>query len=314
LPVIEALAAGHLHLRRSDGLLIVVKPEGEGFAATDAATGAALGTVAQAETERVRVNNRVRNAAASALSRLRLVSPDAAVRLAAAQEAVRYASAENLPALRTALARESDATVRNAMTFALHAAHLAAGTPEERAEAINALAGSLEPEVRALLGRLAGDANAEPAVREAAAEALAASESKMRMLEYALNLFQGISLGSILLLAAIGLAITFGVMGVINMAHGEMIMIGAYSAYVVQELFRSFLPAGALDLYLVAALPVAFLVAGAVGVAIERGVIRFLYGRPLETLLATWGISLILQQIVRSIFGAPNKQVANPSW
>src|SRR5690606_25406971 len=123
-----------------------------------------------------------------------------------------------------------------------------------------------------------------------------------------------VSLGSILLLAAIGLAITFGVMGVINMAHGEMIMVGAYAAFVVQELFRAFLPAGLFDFYLLAAIPVGFLAAGALGVALERGVIRWLYGRPLETLLATWGISLILQQLVRTVFGAPNKEVANPSW
>jgi len=121
-------------------------------------------------------------------------------------------------------------------------------------------------------------------------------------------------LGSVLLLAAIGLAITFGVMGVINMAHGEMIMLGAYTAYVCQELFRAFLPLDWIDGYLLAAVPVAFLVAGAVGVALERSVIRFLYGRPLETLLATWGVSLVLQQAVRSIFGSPNKEVSNPSW
>ncbi|MGO8867216.1 MAG: urea ABC transporter permease subunit UrtB [Alphaproteobacteria bacterium] len=117
-----------------------------------------------------------------------------------------------------------------------------------------------------------------------------------------------------LLLAAIGLAITFGLMGVINMAHGEMIMLGAYSAYVVQQAFRAFLPPGMFGYYLIVSIPVAFLAAGAMGVALERGIIRFLYGRPLETMLATWGISLILQQLVRSVFGAPNKEVSNPEW
>ena len=133
-------------------------------------------------------------------------------------------------------------------------------------------------------------------------------------LNLATDLYQGISLGSILLLAAIGLAITFGVMGVINMAHGEMIMLGAYTTFVVQELFRAFLPAAWFDGYLVAAVPAAFLVAGAVGIAIERSLIRFLYDRPLETLLATWGVSLVLQQTVRTIFGAPNRAVTNPAW
>jgi len=131
---------------------------------------------------------------------------------------------------------------------------------------------------------------------------------------FAENLFQGLSLGSVLLLAAIGLAITFGVMGVINMAHGEMIMLGAYATFVVQEIFRAFLPPSWIDAYLIVSVPAAFLATGAVGILIERSVIRFLYGRPLETMLATWGVSLILQQLVRTVFGAPNKQVSNPSW
>jgi urea transport system permease protein len=126
-------------------------------------------------------------------------------------------------------------------------------------------------------------------------------------------LFTGASLGSILLLVALGLAITYGLMGVINMAHGELMMIGAYATYVVQNLFKTFLP-GAFDAYILAAIPLSFLASAAVGAVLERGVIRFLYGRPLETLLATWGISLVLQQAVRSIFGAQNVGVENPAW
>jgi urea transport system permease protein len=126
-------------------------------------------------------------------------------------------------------------------------------------------------------------------------------------------LFTGISLGSVLLLVALGLAITYGLMGVINMAHGELMMIGAYATYVVQGLFRTHLP-GAFDWYLVAALPVAFATSALVGAVLERSVLRFLYGRPLETLLATWGISLVLMQAVRSLFGAQNVGVENPSW
>jgi urea transport system permease protein len=150
-------------------------------------------------------------------------------------------------------------------------------------------------------------------VRAAAEAAMQAIERKRWLIDLAANLYQGISLGSILLLAAIGLAITFGVMGVINMAHGEMVMLGAYTTFIVQELFRAHLP-GALDWSLPVAIPAAFLVAGAFGVALERGVIRFLYGRPLETLLATWGLSLILQQAVRSTFGPTNREVSAPSW
>jgi urea transport system permease protein len=165
-------------------------------------------------------------------------------------------------------------------------------------------------------GLLSGYAASEtdPELKQAAEDALAAIEQKRFWIDIGVNLYQGLSLGSILLLAAVGLAVTFGVAGVINMAHGEMLMLGAYTTFVVQQVFRSWLPASMLDWYLVAAIPAAALVAGLFGMLIERGVIRFLYGRPLETLLATWGLSLILQQVVRSVFGPTNQEVANPSW
>jgi len=150
-------------------------------------------------------------------------------------------------------------------------------------------------------------------VRVAAKIVLETIESKLRLYGIIENLFHGISLGSVLLLAAIGLAITFGVMGVINMAHGEMVMLGAYTTFIVQELFRNYFP-GAFDFSLLIAIPMAFLVSGLAGICIERGIIRFLYGRPLETLLATWGLSLILQQLVRTIFGPTNREVGAPSW
>ena len=143
--------------------------------------------------------------------------------------------------------------------------------------------------------------------------ALAAVEGKLAWGERLGVLFTGASLGSILLLVALGLAITYGLMGVINMAHGELMMIGAYATFVVQNLFRQYLP-GAFDWYIVLAIPVSFLVSALVGAALERSVIRWLYGRPLETLLATWGISLVLMQGVRSLFGAQNVAVENPAW
>jgi urea transport system permease protein len=158
------------------------------------------------------------------------------------------------------------------------------------------------------------NSDAEESVRKQAQQALTSVEGRLEMMGWLQNLLFGLSLGSILLLAAIGLAITFGVMGVINMAHGEMMMLGAYTAFVVQEIFRAIMPGEMFGLYLVVALPAAFLVSGAMGVLIERTIIRWLYGRPLETLLATWGVSLALQQLVRSIFGATNREVANPDW
>jgi urea transport system permease protein len=313
-PALEALGEGDLHTRDSDGRVVIVRREGRSYNAFDPLTGEALGEVGRRDTKQIRVNNRVRGVVSESLVQLRLSSPDAGVRLTAAQEAARYGSPAMLTRLRHAAETEQVAGVQAALQSALIAAELAAGTPEERIAAIDRVSGSLDPAVRALLGQVQNDQSAEPEVREAATKAIATIESKRSWLEAGLSVFQGVSLGSILLLAAMGLAITFGVMGVINMAHGEMIMLGAYSTFVVQELFRAFLPSSVFDLYLVAAIPVAFMVAALAGIAMERSVIRFLYGRPLETLLATWGISLILQQLVRSIFGATNREVANPSW
>jgi urea transport system permease protein len=163
------------------------------------------------------------------------------------------------------------------------------------------------------LGLLAGLPAGEPAVTRAARDGVAAIQSELAVWATVQNAWYGLSLGSVLLLAAIGLAITFGVMGVINMAHGEMVMIGAYTTFVVQELIRAHNPA-LFDYSLLIAVPLAFLVAGAIGIMIEQGIIRFLYGRPLETLLATWGLSLVLQQAVRTMFGPTNREVGAPSW
>ncbi len=200
------------------------------------------------------------------------------------------------------------------MTLALAGARLNSSDKKAQLSAIAELSGSTDPDIFNILSALHDEPNLDPDVRKADESALASISQRLQIVRFGMTLFEGLSLGSILLLAAIGLAITFGVMGVINMAHGEMIMLGAYATYVVQELFQSFLPPAWLDAYLIASLPVAFIVTGLLGIALERSIIRFLYTRPLETLLATWGVSLILQQLVRTIFGAPNKAVANPSY
>ena len=164
------------------------------------------------------------------------------------------------------------------------------------------------------LGLLGGlPASASPVVKKAAADAIASIQNSLAIWTGVQNAWYGLSLGSVLLLAAIGLAITFGVMGVINMAHGEMVMLGAYTTFVVQEVIRTRYP-GLFDYSLLIAVPLAFLVAGAIGVVIERSIIRFLYGRPLETLLATWGLSLVLQQAVRTAFGPTNREVGAPNF
>jgi len=222
--------------------------------------------------------------------------------------------------LKAALKSEPSDDVKARLSRAIAAAELAhSKEPATRLAAIDILAEFGGPDVGGLLKGLLikrddgtfPEANAN--VRAAAQAVLDDVERSAAFWATVESLFQGVSLGSVLLLAAIGLAITFGVMGVINMAHGEMVMLGAYTTFVVQEIFRAYAP-HLFDFSLFAAIPAAFLVAGLVGVAIERGVIQFLYGRPLETLLATWGISLILQQLVRSIFGPTNREVGTPSW
>jgi urea transport system permease protein len=218
-----------------------------------------------------------------------------------------------LPLLEKASARETDAGVHARMQRAIAAIQASsAQTGSDRIAAIGTLAAFADPDVRALLATIAA-ADAEAPVREAAGHALDRVEQRLALWGVVGNIFQGVSLGSVLLLAAVGLAITFGVMGVINMAHGEMVMLGAYVTYVVQDLFRQHAP-GALDVSILVAVPVAFLFTGLVGVLIERGIIRYLYGRPLETLLATFGLSLVLQQAVRTVFGPSNREVGNPSW
>jgi len=313
VPILQAMGGDRLR-KTPDGRVVIVDATGADAKLTDAATGRPLPDLAPDSLDRIIVNNRLRGAIEGALGALTLFSPDRAARLAAAQDALRHPSADTVALLEKALSTEQDPEIRTAMQRSLSASHLFAGSKEERLAAIRALGTATDPQVKNLLDEFRYSANLDPELYKAAGEALASIDNRLRWTGIAANLFQGISLGSVLLLAAIGLAITFGVMGVINMAHGEMIMLGAYVAFVVQQLFRAFLPLGLLDAYLVVAIPVAFLFAGLLGVLLERCLIRFLYGRPLETLLATWGISLVLQQAVRSVFGSPNKEVANPSW
>ena len=309
---LEALGDGDLYTRKADRVVVIAHKSGQIFALTDPLTGESLGEARSNELEKIRVNNRLRRAIRAGIGALTLMSPNAAVRLRAAETIYRAADAESLDAVEAAIEQEQDPGVRAAMERARAAALLASDRPDEaKVEAIERIAAQGG---RDALGMLTPLLNSDVEVVRSAAEAgIAQINSNLAMWESAQNIWYGISLGSVLLLAAIGLAITFGVMGVINMAHGEMVMLGAYTTFVVQEIIRESAP-WLFDWSLVIALPLAFLVSGAAGLVIERGIIRFLYGRPLETLLATWGISLVLQQGVRSIFGASNREVGNPSW
>ena len=310
--ILIAMKEGRLYVRLADNVVLIGLEAGDAIKAVVAATGEDLGSLAADAVSQIVVNNRLRAKLESAASRQNVIAGDAAGRRKAAEALLKSPSPAAAPMLREALAKETDAAAKTALGLALAAAELSDPAPERRLAALAQFGETSDPQVKNLIqARLSVET--DEVVRAALGGARERIEKRLVLYNVALNLFQGISLGSVLLLAALGLAITFGVMGVINMAHGEMIMLGAYTAYGVQELFRALAP-GAVDWYLPVAVPAAFLVAGAAGILIERTVIRWLYGRPLETLLATWGLSLVLQQLVRTIFGAPNKEVANPTW
>ena len=288
------------------GKVFVVK-DGKGY---DPVTGAEAALPADAED--VVNNNRMRGEIDSALAALKLFSKDEKLRAAAVAELQKDPDETKLALIEKAYAAETSAAIKQQLALVRAASLLSSSDKARRLEAAQLLGASRSPATKTLLlARIREEGDAE--VKSVLEGSLKQVESSLAWADRAGAVFSGVSLGSILLLVALGLAITYGLMGVINMAHGELMMIGAYATYVVQGLFRKYLP-GAFDAYLLAAVPVAFAASAFVGAVLERGVIRFLYGRPLETLLATWGISLALMQLVRTIFGAQNVGVENPSW
>jgi len=312
-PILEALAAGQLYVRTSDKLVVIGRTDGNQLALSEAISGKSAGSAAEADLERVRVNNRLRGTIEAAVGSLTLMSPNPRVRLDAAEALFKRRDATALAALDQALAAEKDLRIKRSMSEARAAIVLAASdsTPAQKLEAIGLVRDRADRDALGVLRATASASDGE--VKTAATAAAAGIEQTLAAWQAAQNVWYGISLGSVLLLAAIGLAITFGTMGVINMAHGEMVMLGAYTTFIVQEIIRTSAP-HLFDASLVIALPLAFVVSGVVGILIERTIIRFLYGRPLDTLLATWGLSLVLQQAVRSIFGSSNREVGAPSW
>lgn len=308
-PIISALQDGRLSADPESKKVFITQPDGK---IIDAATGTAV-AILPAGAAAVRLNNKLRRVVEAALGGLTLLSPDPAKRIAAAQSVLKTHDETMLPVIDGALAKETNKAAKLAFAEARAAILLykTDATDVEKLEAIATIKARGDQEALALLTGVGADA--PPLVAQAAAGATASIQSTLALWSTVQNAWYGLSLGSVLLLAAIGLAITFGVMGVINMAHGEMVMLGAYTTFVVQEVIRTRYP-GLFDYSLLIAVPLAFVVVGAIGVVIERSIIRFLYGRPLETLLATWGLSLVLQQAVRTAFGPTNREVGNPSW
>ena len=307
---LNALSDGKLVVRKDGGAVFIL--DASGAKLLDPLTGEPAADAAGAALEKVKIKNSIRRKVAAALSGLTLMAKDKAVRLRAAETIFTTADVSQMEGLDAALAAEADPEVKRRMEQA-KAMLTVASTSDEAARiaAIGVIAARGDRAALSALmnfrGKLEGPSMASLET------AISVAEQNLKFWNIGQNVWYGISLGSVLLLAAIGLAITFGVMGVINMAHGEMVMLGAYTTFVTQDFIRQSAP-GLVEWSLLIALPLAFLFTALVGIVIERGIIKHLYGRPLETLLATWGVSLILQQAVRTIFGPTNQEVSNPSW
>jgi urea transport system permease protein len=306
--LLRGLLEGELRYLTGNKRLVWMQDEGGETHAVDALTGEDYGKTSKRKFKKLAINNAMRGQIRGLLAELELSDPDPAVRLVAVKNMLDNSDPSHAALFTRLLETEEDAAVREVMQAAANLARLSDPDPARRIEAIAVVTGSLEPAVRNVLTRLSAS-DPDETVRDAAAQALQEIEGRIALYGHVETLFFGLSLGSVLVLAAIGLAITFGVMGVINMAHGELIMLGAYTTYLIQLALPDMI-----GLSIVLAIPAAFLVSGAAGIAIERGVIRFLYGRPLETLLATFGISLILQQLVRSLISPQNVPVSNPDF
>ena len=314
LPILKALKEKKIRITPG-GNVVILENKTSGM---DVITGETI-SLEGLKLNTPKVNNAVRRVLNPVIGQLQLASPNPKDRLKAAQELTKRSTDEAIEPIRHALSKETEDVVREALTVALAVIGIQSEEKKLRLGAIRTFGDSGNIRFKSTLQKLltrnedGSFQEPDPEIREAASRAIKDIESAIAVIELVGDVFRGISLGSVLLLAALGLAITFGLMKVINMAHGEMLMLGAYSTYLVQNIFQTHLNQF-FSFYLLLALPVAFLIPALVGMVIERSVIRFLYGRPLETLLATWGISLLLIQTVRLIFGAQNVEVANPKW
>ncbi len=310
-PVLSALLEGHLFVHKVNKKVVKGTPNNDAYRLVEPVGGMDLGVGEKHELKKIIINNKMRTALRKELARLRLRSGSTKQRQAAVVALYSSLTPDTVVLLRSSLETEKSPTVRKAVMNALALVDLESAEPRTQLAAIKRLSGQMHSEVHNRLSRLISDESGavDKDVRRAGQAAIASIDATRKIYQWIETIFFGLSLGFVLVLAAIGLAITFGVMGVINMAHGELMMLGAYATWLVQQA----MPRNP-ELSLIVAIPVAFLVSALVGVVIERGVVRFLYGRPLETLLATFGISLILQQSVRTIFSPLNRAVATPQW
>lgn len=317
LDVLQALYDGNLYYVKEDLTVVFAEKSGSNFNITNALTGEALGEIKKRKVKKITINNSLRGDLKQLIAGYKLRSPDASDRIQAARDMINSPSTELLPLIDNALAEETDGDVRDVLEIARSATVLGdkSSSSKEKIAALAVLGEATDSNAINLVAKItlkdsAGNYLVQDKELVAAAEqALDKLNTRKSFYEIIQNIFFGVSLGSVLLLTAVGLAITFGVMGVINMAHGEMIMIGAYATYTVQLLMPNMIGTS-----LLVSIPVAFVVSGLVGVLVERLIIRHLYGRPLETLLATFGLSLVLQQLVRTLYSPLNRSVITPDW
>ena len=310
--VLEALSSKALWQVRETRDIGIAEKDGKSYVLTDAITGQNMGVFTKKQLKPIKANNRIRKTVAVVLGGFGLFHPDASKRRESANTVFKAADPAMLEPLSKALSAETDHSVQSAMTRTLAAIQLQSSAAVDRLQAVKTLSAFGAPDVRALL-LTRSNVEQDAVVKAAIGDAADTIQRRLALWQTIGNLYQGLSMGSVLLLAAVGLAITFGVMGVINMAHGEMVMLGAYTTWGVQTLIIAVAPEW-INWSIAFALPCAFMVSGLAGITIERSIIQWLYGRPLETLLATWGLSLMLQQLVRSLFGPTNKEVIAPDF
>ncbi|MEM8844829.1 MAG: urea ABC transporter permease subunit UrtB [Pseudomonadota bacterium] len=315
LPVLTRLLEGEVYYRKDDKKIVFVDIVEKDALVTDIISGEDLGTLPKKKVKKVGINNKLRGVLKGAIARLSLNNQDPEVRRAAVVEMFENLDNDTILLIEERLPKEEDDDVIEVLNTALAISNLKSQDRTTVLAAVETLSKSLHPEARTALTSLKTNLSEQPSTPQSQ-EITSAIDNSLHYINSSVgwykqieNVFFGVSLGSVLLLAAVGLAITFGVMGVINMAHGEMLMLGAYTTYIIQQVFPSLL-----QYSLLISIPVAFVFTAIVGIAIERGVIRFMYGRPLETLLATFGISLILQQAVRTLISPQNRAVATPDF
>ena len=310
--LLTGILAGRVYYRKSDKLLVYISTSDSSLLNIQSVLdGKQLGLVEKRSLKKIAINNRIRKTIGLSLAKESLQSSDAQTRMEAVKSLSKSLNKATTELLREMLKTERDNSIRELLTLTTAVADARAKDPSIAIAAIKILGDSTLGAARIQLQALADEpaGSLSPAIKREVSAALAAVQLRVSLYGWVEKLFFGLSLGSVLALAAVGLAITFGVMGVINMAHGELMMLGAYTTYVVQQAMPNYI-----DISLLVAIPAAFVVAALFGIAIERGIIRFLYGRPLETLLATFGVSLVLQQMVRSIFTPLNRAVQTPDW